>query len=65
MASLIMHLGITKILQNAYNLSDDILVGAILPDIMKKIEEDTHYIDENDYLPNINRYINTNIKNRI
>lgn len=67
MASLIMHLYMTKNLQKGYNFNDEILLGAILPDIIKiaklKTKEESHYIEKNENLPNINRYIDTNMKN--
>ena len=67
MASLIMHLYMTQNLQKKYNFKDEILLGAILPDIIKiaklKTKEESHYIEKNENLPDINRYINTNIKN--
>lgn len=67
MASLIMHLCMTQYLQKKYNLKNEILLGAILPDIIKisklKTKKESHYIEENENLPNINRYINVNMKN--
>lgn len=67
MASLIMHLYLTKDLQEKYNFEDEILFGAILPDIIKiaklKTKEESHYIEKNENLPNINRYIDINMKN--
>lgn len=66
MGSLIMHFGITKILSEKYNLKNEILLGSILPDILKisKLEtkEESHYIEKESKLPNINRYIDTNMK---
>ena len=67
MASLIMHLYLTKDLQEKYNFKDEILFGSILPDIIKiaklKTKEESHYIEKNENLPNINRYIDINMKN--
>ena len=67
MASLITHLYLTKDLQEKYNFEDEILFGAILPDIIKiaklKTKEESHYIEKNENLPNINRYIDINMKN--
>lgn len=67
MASLIMHLYLTKDLQGKYNFRDEVLFGAILPDIIKiaklKTKEELHYIEKNENLPNINRYIDMNMKN--
>lgn len=66
MASLIMHLYLTKDLQEKYNFEDEILFGAILPDIVKiaklKTKEESHYMEKNQNLPNINRYIDINMK---
>lgn len=69
MGSLIIHFGITKILSEKYNIKNEILLGSILPDILKfsKLEtkEESHYIEKDGNLPDINRYIDTNMKKRI
>lgn len=61
MASLITHIYIAKILQNEYDLQDNFILGAILPDIKKSLntkrKAETHYINPNTGLPDIQKYI--------
>ena len=62
MASLITHIFITSKLKEVYNLSNEILLGCILPDIENKVgiktKNKSHYINEEDnFLPDINLYI--------
>ena len=67
MASLIMHIVITRMLQKKYNLKDEVLLGAILPDILKtttiKSKEESHYMKEINDLPNIEKFIRVNMNN--
>lgn len=66
MASLITHLYITQHLKDKYNLEDDTLLGSILPDLIKlaklQNKNESHYIEKDKNLPNIDKYINQNMK---
>lgn len=71
MGSIIMHLGISKILKQKYNFSNDFLVGTAAPDIMKKLpnveRNMTHYIKEYENhgkikrLPDIEKFLKDKI----
>ena len=58
MASLMMHLAISNKLKEIYNYSDDFLVGAIAPDLLKKVytRDVTHYIKQIQLEGEIRRY---------
>lgn len=62
MASLIMHFGMTKILMEKYNLDKEVLLGSILPDILKlsklNTRKESHYIIENSELSDLEKYKN-------
>ena len=61
MASLITHYGIVKMLSDKLDLDDEVLYGAILPDIISmaglQVKEDAHYMDAVIDLPHYDRYI--------
>ena len=61
MASLITHYGIVKMLSDKLGLDDEVLYGAILPDIIGmaglQVKEDAHYMDAVIDLPHYDRYI--------
>lgn len=66
MASLIMHIAVTKLIKEKYNLSDKFMAGSIMPDIYAKCNLDrdqTHYIDKIDNLPNYKKYLQINSNN--
>ena len=69
MASLIMHLAISNKLKEIYNFSDDFLVGAMAPDLLKIIytKDKTHYTKEIQLdgeiirFPDIDKFLSENI----
>lgn len=68
MASCIMHICISNLIKQKYDYSYDFLLGAMMPDILKKNGEDknkTHYRTNNDYtLYEIDKYAKEkNLKN--
>lgn len=69
MCSIIMHYAITKVLVDKYNIGDEVLFGAILPDLIKDSNiqtwEESHYILESTKLPDIEGYASSKINNRI
>lgn len=71
MGSTIMHLGISEQLKQKFNFSNKFLIGAVAPDIIKRLpntdRKTTHYLEEYNYngkmkrLPNIENFLNDNI----
>lgn len=70
MASILMHICVSNMLKEKYNLSNKFLVGAALPDLLKKVppytRESVHYIKvirtngEEKGIPDVEEFINEN-----